>query len=140
MPQPAFFTGLIVDEKGEEVSVAYVGSVPHYVVNDAGFLFHIPAEKIDRQILALMQESILSNREAVVASTLQFMGQEDLFTKAAVEASIEQMDENMDKLLDIGLPEDARAWLGMMGFRVVIDIHGDIVDVQMPGLPDIDEE
>ncbi len=36
--------------------------------------------------------------------------------------------------------EDARAWLGMMGFRVVIDLHGDVLRVEEPpGAPDSDE-
>jgi hypothetical protein len=30
------------------------------------------------------------------------------------------------------IPEDARQWLGMLGFKIVIDVHGNVVDVQMP--------
>jgi hypothetical protein len=30
------------------------------------------------------------------------------------------------------IPEDARQWLGMLGFRIVIDFHGVVVDVQLP--------
>ena len=55
-----------------------------------------------------------------------------------VQTSLGQMDEQMQKLLDVGLPEDARRWLGMMGFRVVIDVHGDVVDFEMPGAIDED--
>ena len=28
---------------------------------------------------------------------------------------------------------------GLMGFRVVIDVHGDVVDLEMPGTIDEDE-
>jgi hypothetical protein len=31
-----------------------------------------------------------------------------------------------------GLPEGARAWLGMLGFRVIIDTHGEVVELDMP--------
>ncbi len=139
MARVAVFAGLIVDENDNVVDVAYVGGVPHYVVDDAGFLRHIPSEKIDRHVLSVMQEGVLENREVVVQGMLQFLGKDDLFTKAAVDASIGQMPENVKALLDAGLPEDARQWLGLMGLRVVINIHGDVVDVVMPGSIDLDE-
>jgi hypothetical protein len=56
------------------------------------------------------------------------LGKDDLFTKAMIESSI----DNMGELVDHGLPEDARIWLGMLGFRVVINVHGDLVDIVMP--------
>ena len=139
MARVAVFSGLIVDEADNPVEVSYIGGVPHYVVNDAGFLRHIPSEKVDRQVLSVMQEGVLENREAVVQGMLQFLGKDDLFTKAAVDASIGQMPENINALLDNGLPEDARQWLGLMGLRIVIDIHGDVIDVIMPGSIEPDE-
>lgn len=43
-------------------------------------------------------------------------------------------------ILQTGLPEDTRAYLGMMGFKVVIDIHGGIIDIVQPGrAPDGDD-
>ncbi|MFN2111425.1 MAG: hypothetical protein ACK2UI_17345 [Anaerolineae bacterium] len=139
MARVAVFSGLIVDEADNPVEVSYIGGVPHYVVNDAGFLRHIPSEKVDRQVLSVMQEGVLENREAVVQGMLQFLGKDDLFTKAAVDASIGQMPENINALLDNGLPEDARQWLGLMGLRIVIDLHGDVIDVIMPGSIEPDE-
>ena len=139
MARVAVFAGLVVDEADHGVEVAYVGGEPHYVVDDAGFLRHIPSEKVDLHVLAVMQEGVLENREVVVQGMLQFLGKDDLFTKAAVDASIGQMPENVKALLETGLPEDARQWLGMMGLRIVIDIHGDVVDIAMPGSVDPDE-
>jgi hypothetical protein len=139
MARVAVFSGLIVDEADNPVEVSYIGGVPHYVVNDAGFLRHIPSEKVDRQVLSVMQEGVLENREAVVQGMLQFLGKDDLFTKAAVDASIGQMPENINALLDNGLPEDARQWLGLMGLRIVIDLHGDVIDVIIPGSIESDE-
>jgi hypothetical protein len=48
------------------------------------------------------------------------------------------MDENIEQLLQTGLPEEARSWLGLMGFRVIIDVHGEVVDLNFPEAP-IDE-
>jgi hypothetical protein len=139
MARVAVFAGLIVDEADNPVDVAYVGGAPHYVVDDAGFLRHILSEKVDRQVLHVMQEGVLENREAVVQSMLQFLGKDDLFTKAAVDASIGHMPENITTLLDTGLPEDARQWLGLMGLRIIIDFRGDVIEVVMPGGIDLDE-
>lgn len=133
MTKKAIFAGLVFDEADNPIEVVQVGESPHYVVNDAGFLRHIPAEEVDRQVLILMKEGVLSNRESVVDGMLQFMGKDDLFTKAAVETSISQMDENMEALSQMGLPEETRSWLGLMGFRIVIDIHGEIVNLELPG-------
>jgi len=37
MARIAVFAGLVVDEADNPVDVTYVGGVPHYVINDAGF-------------------------------------------------------------------------------------------------------
>ena len=132
MVHQAVFEGLVVDQEERPVEVASIGGEPFYVVDDDGFLRHIPAETIDRQVLVIMQENVLANREAVVEGMLGYMGKDDLFTKAAIEASIGQMGEQMEQLFTTGLPSEARQWLGMMGLRIVIDVHGEVVDLEMP--------
>lgn len=139
MAHVAVFEGLVVDEADNAVGVTYIGAIPYYVVDDAGFLRHIPSEDVDRRVLTVMQESVLENRGAVVEGMLQYLGKDDLFTKAAVEASIGKMHENVETLLQVGLPEEARSWLGLMGLRIVINIHGEVVDVTMPGSIDLDD-
>ncbi len=133
MARVALFAGLVIDEKDHVARVAHVGGEAFYVVEDLGFERHIPAETVDLQVLQLMKEQVLSQRELVVEGMLQYLGQEDLFTKAMVESSIDKMDQQMEQLQAVGLPEEARSWLGMMGFRVVIDVHGEIVDLELPG-------
>ena len=71
---------------------------------------------------------------------LDYLGKDDLFTKAAIESSIGQMGDQMQQLLNVGLPEEARQWLGLMGFRAVIDVHGEVVELEMPGAVGPDEE
>lgn len=132
MVHKAVFEGLVVDQEDRSVAVTSIGDDPFYVVDDEGFRRHIPAEQVDRQVLRVMQENVLANRDAVVQGMLEYMGQDDLFTKAAVEASIGQMGEQMEQLFTTGLPSEARQWLGMMGLRIVIDVHGEVVDLEMP--------
>jgi hypothetical protein len=132
MSRVAVFAGLVVDEYDNPVDVVYVGSIPHYVVDDDGFLRHILAEQVDRQVLSSMQENVMENREAIIAGMLEYLGKEDLFTKAAIEMSLGQMDENMEQLLNIGIPEETRQWLGLMGFRVVVNVHGEVIHIDMP--------
>lgn len=61
------------------------------------------------------------------------MGKDDLFTKAALDSSIENVD--VDQLLQQGIPPQARDMMGMMGFRIIINYHGDIVDFDQPAMP-----
>jgi hypothetical protein len=133
MARIAIFAGLVSDELGNPVEVASIGGESFYVVDDAGFLRHIPSEEVDRQILAQLQSHVISNREIMVESILELIGEADLFTKAAVESSIDHMEENVEQLFHGGLPEETRMWMGMMGFRIVVNMHGEVVDMQMAG-------
>jgi hypothetical protein len=127
-PRTALFAGLIQDENGNPVEVVMVGDRPNYVVEELGFRRHIETEMVDRQVIEMLREQFLSHREIATEAMLQMLGKDDLFTKAMIDASI----KNMDQVLEHGLPEGARAWLGMLGFRVVIDTHGQVVRLEMP--------
>ncbi len=131
----ALFEGLVIDEDGNPATVAYVGEEPCYVVNDAGFYRHIPSEQVDRQVLKLMGEQIEGNEEAISEQTAKMLGQEDIFTRAMLLNQLKQMDQQFDALLQTGIPEDARAYMGMMGFKIVINLHGEIVRVDQPSAP-----
>jgi hypothetical protein len=63
------------------------------------------------------------------------IGQEDIFTKAMLETQLKNIDQQFDQLLQIGLPEDTRFYLGMVGFKVVINVHGEVVRVEQPNAP-----
>ncbi len=135
MGRVAVFEGLVFDERGQPVTVAHVGGKAYYVVDDEGFLRHIPAEKVDRRVLERLREPLFTQREAVVEGLLQMMGQDDLFTKAMIEVSLDKVDENIEQLLQVGMPSENLAMLGMMGFRVIIDLHGENVEVVIPATP-----
>ena len=141
MAQHSLFAGLVVDEYDQAVDVALVGGESFYVVDDAGFLRHIESEHVDRQVLDHLQEMVKGHEDLISEGTMKMIGQEDIFTKAAIETSLQNMDAQFDALLQSGLPEDMRAYLGMMGFRVVIDVHGDVLRIEQPGAElDPDEE
>ncbi len=133
MAQHSLFAGLVVDEYDQAVDVALVGGESFYVVDDAGFLRHIESEHVDRQVLDHLQEMVKGHEDLISEGTMKMIGQEDIFTKAAIETSLQNMDAQFDALLQSGLPEDMRTYLGMMGFRVVINVHGDILRVEQPG-------
>ena len=140
MSTRALFEGLVSDTNERPVSVAHVGGVANYVVEDGGFKFHVDAEGVDRQVLTQLREQILANREAVTEGTLKMLGQEDLFTKAMVDSSLNNIDTNFDKLIEQCLPEGARQYMGMLGFRVVIVYHGDLIRFDQPGIVSDEDE
>ena len=109
-------------------------------MDDDGFLRHIESVDVDRQVLAEMAEVIEGQEEIISESTMKMIGQEDIFTKASIEASLKNIDQQFEALLQSGLPEEARAWMGMSGFQVVIDIHGKLIRLNQPGAIAPDDE
>ena len=140
MASQALFEGLVIDEYDRPVEVKMVGGSAFYVVDDDGFLRHIESEEVDRQVLAEMAEMIEGQEEIISESTMKMIGQEDIFTKASIEASLKNIDQQFEALLESGLPEEARAWMGMSGFQVVIDIHGQLIRLSQPGAISPDDE
>jgi len=51
MATKAVFEGLVYDEEDNLLDVTYVGSEACYVVDDLGFLRHIPSRDVDHQVL-----------------------------------------------------------------------------------------
>lgn len=141
MPRKPVFAGLVVDEQDRPVEVAYVGDEPCYVVDDNGFRRHIPSEQVDRQVFEAMQEMIAGHEGLISEQTAKMLGQEDIFSIAMIKNQLEQIDKQFDALLDAGIPEEGLAYLGMMGFRIRIDLHGEVVAIDQPGMiaPDDDE-
>jgi hypothetical protein len=127
---------VVVDELDRPVEEASVGGEPFYVVDDDGFRRHIESAFVDRQVLEQMRTMIQGNEELISQGTMKMLGQEDIFTKAMIEQSLRNVDAQFDQLLAQGLPVEARAWMGMLGFRVVIDVHGNVLRVEQPSAPE----
>ncbi|RME44885.1 MAG: hypothetical protein D6796_11200 [Caldilineae bacterium] len=124
----AMFESLVFDEEGEPVEVAYIGPEAHYVILDGDFRRHVEARAIDRQVVDWLKAQIDANKELVTQGMMNMLGKDDLFTKAMIDSSI----KNVDQIMEYGLPEDARMMLGMMGFKVIVNIHGEVVRIEAP--------
>ena len=78
------------------------------------------------------------SEDLISEQTAKMIGQDDVFSVAAIAQQLKNMDKQFDMLLQQGIPEDARAYLGMMGFKVVVNYQGEVLRVEQPG--GIDDE
>ena len=132
MTNKAVFEGLVFDEDDNVLEISYVGGEPCYVINDSGFLRHIPAQQVDTQVLDVMREQIIENKDMISEQTAKMIGQDDIFTHAIINNQLENIDEQLNHMMEQGLPESGRSYLGMMGFKIVVNYHGDVVRVDQP--------
>lgn len=135
----AFFAGLIETEEGAPVDVVTVGESAFYVIDDQGFRRHVEAHDIDRVVLGQFLAQLQDHPDEASKAMLQLMGQDDLFTKAMVDATLRNI--NLEQILDQQMPAEARQWLGMLGFRIIVDLRGQVVRIDQPAAPgDWEEE
>ncbi|MEP6895266.1 MAG: hypothetical protein ABI986_06635 [Chloroflexota bacterium] len=140
MSKQPLFAGLVIDESDRRVETAYVGEEPCYVVDDYGFRRHIPSEQVDRVVLSQIAGLMKGSEDLISEQTAKMLGQEDVFTKAAIEQQLKHIDQQFDQLMQAGIPEDMRAYLGMVGFKIVINVHGEVLKVEQPGAADDEGE
>ena len=134
MAQQAMFDGLVYDEYDNLLATTVVGGEAQYVFDDDGFRRHIDADAVDRQVVAFFLSQLQENKELAVEQALKMLGSDDLLTKAAVDASLRNI--NMDQVMAQGVPAQARDMLGMLGFRVVVNLHGEVVRLEQPSAPE----
>ena len=139
MNREPLFKGLVFDENDQPVSTATIGEEPCYVVNDSGFLRHIPSRDVDLKVIDSLKGQITGNEELIADQTAKMLGQEDLFTHAIIQNQLKNIDKQIDQLLETGIPEDSRMYLGMTGFKVIINMHGEILEIEQPNAPADDE-
>jgi hypothetical protein len=140
MSAHALFKGVIVDENNQPVDVAYVGGEPTYIINDAGFLHHIPSREIDLQVLREMGSNIKGNEELIADQAARMSGHDDLFTHAFIESQLKDIEKQYEYMLEAGIPEETIAFLGMMGLKVVVNIHGELVRIEQPAAASPDDD
>jgi hypothetical protein len=140
MMRKPLFARLVVDENDQIVETAYVGNEPCYVVDDGGFRRHIPSEVVDRQVLNKMQEIVDGQEDMLSEQAAKMIGQDDIFTRAMLESQFKQMDKQFEKIMEVGIPEEAIAYMGMTGFRIRIDVHGEVIEIEQPGMIMPDDE
>jgi hypothetical protein len=140
MANQPVFAGLIFDEYDRPVETAMVGDEAMYVVDDAGFRRHIATEQVDRQVFEIMRQSIAGHEDLLSDQAAKMLGQDDIFSRALIENQIKNIDQQFDALIKQSIPENMRAYLGMMGFRIRINIHGEVLDVEQPGMIASDDD
>ena len=133
------FAGLVFDEDDQLVETTYIGDEPCYVVDDDGFRRHIPSEQVDRQVLNMLGEQIEGHEEILSEQTAKMLGQEDIFSRAIFLEQFKNIEKQFDQLIQEGLPEEGRAYMGMTGFKIIINHHGEVIDVEQPGMIAEDE-
>lgn len=130
----AMFAGLVVDEFDNPVDTAYVGDEPMYVVDDRGFRRHVEARQIDLEVLKSMTDMIEGHEDEISKQAASMLGQDDIFSQAILENQLLNIDEKLDEMLDQGIAEEGLAYLGMMGFKIRINLHGEVIEVIQPGM------
>ena len=136
----ALFEGLVFDTNDQPLSVTLVGDDPSYVLDDDGFLRHIPAEEVDQQVWDTLTSGISGNEDFLSEQTAKILGQEDIFSIAVIRQQLENSQAQFEQLRSTGLPQDMRNYLGMTGFRIVVDFHGDVVEIKQPAITPPGEE
>ena len=139
MSKRALFAGLIFDENENPVENVYIGQDSCYVVDDHGFKRHILSETVDRQVLDQMKEMIEGKEDFLSQQAAKMLGQDDIFTYAMIANQLKNMDDQLEKLLEVGIPPETRSYMGLMGFKIIINVHGEIVSVNQPGIESGDE-
>ena len=125
----ALFQGLVYNEAGEPVGVAYIGGEAHYAIPDEGFVRHVEASAVDDAVLTDLQQRIESMKDQVVPAVMEMAGRNDILTKAAIEASIRNLKDSVRQS-----PESMQwvSWLRLLGFRIIVNVHGQVVEVIYP--------
>jgi hypothetical protein len=139
MSTTPLFEGLVFDQNDQPVETTTIGAEPCYVVDDDGFRRHIPAEQVDRQVLNLLGEQIEGHEEILSDQIAEMTGQDDIFSRAIFLEQFKNLDRQFDQLIQQGLPEEGRAYMGMTGFKIIINHHGEVTEVEQPGMIAEDE-
>jgi len=113
----ALFEGLVFDTNDQPLGVTWVGDDPSYVLDDGGFLRHIPAEEVDQQVWDTLTSGISGNEDFLSEQTAKILGQEDIFSIAVIRQQLENSQAQFEQLRSTGLPQDMRNYLGMTGFQ-----------------------
>ena len=127
------FKGLVFDERDNLLEVSYIGDEGHYVVDDMGFMRHVSAETIDRQVMSLFMTSMQDNKDLAIDQAMKMMDKDDLFTRAALDSEISNVD--LDKVMEQPIPPQALDMLGMMGFKITVNYRGEITNIELPQSP-----
>lgn len=127
------FSGLVQDESGRIVDTVVINGEANYVVDDAGFHRHIPSIDVDRQVFSHLVDQMKGHEDIIVEQASKMLNQDNLFSRAVLINQLKNLDKQFDTLIETGIPESSRQYLGMMGFKITINHHGEVLNVEQPG-------
>ncbi len=135
MSEPqSLFSGLIYNEEGQPIGTVTVGSEICYAIPEGDFVCHVTAVDVDRQVLLHLKERLIGMKDAVVDGVMQMTGSDDPFSRAAIETSLENLERILELPAGTANLEDMRMGLWMTGFRVTVNLHGEVVALEIPGM------
>ncbi len=141
MTKYALFSGLIYDENDNPVNFSYVGNEPVYIIDDQGFKRHVSSEYIDRQVWEQLTSNIAGNEKFLADQTAKMLKVNDIFSQAVIENQLKNVSQQFESMQTIGIPADNKSYLEMMGFKIVVNIHGDVIRLDQPAdNPPLEEE
>lgn len=140
MANQAFFSGLVYDENDNLINTVTIGNESFYVVDDYGFKRHIESKEVDEKIFHLFTDQINGNEEYLANAAANLTGKTDLFSMAMFKNQLTNIDKEIDTMLRQGPPQGLTEFLGMSGFKVNIDLHGNITQVNMPAVSEGSDE
>ena len=132
MANKPFFAGLIYDENDNLIETAEIGNESFYIVDDYGFKRHIDSREVDEKIVRLFTDQIGGNEEYLANAAANMTGKTDLFSMAMFKNQLLNIDKEIESMFRQGPPPGLSEFLGMSGFKVNIDLHGNITNVNMP--------
>lgn len=136
----ALFAGLIFDEFDKLIETSFVGSEAMYVFDDQGFKRHIPSEQVDRQVLDHISGMIKGHEDLLTDQAAKMLGTDDIFSKARLEEQFKNIESQFDEILKMGIPEETITYMGMTGFKIIIDLHGNVLEVIQPSMEAPEDE
>lgn len=140
MAKQALFSGLVYDENNNLTETVTIGNDAYYIVDDDGFKRHIDSREVDEKIIRLFTDQIDGNEDYLANAAANMTGKTDLFSMALFKNQLKNIDKEIEELFRQGPPPGLSEFLGMSGFKINIDMHGNITNVNMPAAPDQDGE
>ena len=129
------FDGLVYNEAGAPAWGVWIGGVGHYAIPDGSINWHVEAYHVDHAVIETIKEQLSSQQDDVTRTMIEMLGKDDIFTKAAIDASMRNLEQSIRR------SDNSQwvPWLKLLGFRVVVDFRGSIVEILYPNAPPEDE-
>ena len=60
------------------------------------------------------------------------IGKDDLLTVAMIKSAMKDFGNQLDELMRVGIPKDALKMFGMLGYKFVVNVHGEFIHINTP--------